>query len=312
MANPYSSTTSGGSAGQSVYNDVSSIERRRIVSQVSSDDAAIEEQQRKKINDYIVVLKALDQEALRLLDEINDRKISILTIINNARSKVSTRNAYVRSIETAQSNPVASKIVDVGFSTFRYDCQTITQILNVGTAIQTTVCNVGVRAPVYPDILVAWQYPNIESLVVDVDFYKQDEGYVSVTNQNLGIGVTILTFGEESGVTGSIGLKTTFSSPLGTYYYFTNIDSITPGASSEISALVNEIESLRGELNTFLVGIGSGVNEIRALKSKTQVDLWFDKKGQQTQQTTILPSYSGTISSLENDRNSSIIQNYNA
>lgn len=310
MANPFSPTTSGGRAGQNVYNDVSNLEKRRTASQTASRAEKFEEQKRKKIDDYVVVLKALDQEALKKVSQINDRKRKILTIINNSRSKVSTRNAYIRDIATAQSNPVASKIVDVGFTTFRYDCQTITQILSGGSALETTVCNVGVSAPVYPDILVAWQYPNVESLAVDGEFYKQDESYVLVTNDNLGVGATVRTFGEESGATGSIGvgLKTTFSSPLGTYYYFNNIDAITPGASSQISTLVNEIESLRGELNTFLVGIGSGVNEIRSLKSKTQVDLWFDKKGQTT---TTLPSYSGTVSSLENSQNSTIIQNYN-
>lgn len=313
MDNPFSPTTTGGRAGQSVYTELTDKQTNQTASGSASRAAKYEKEEQTRVDNYVVVLEALDKDALSKVNIINNKKQEILNIISNANSKRTPfQDTYVSSESSAQSNSTASKVVyTAGITTFTYDPQT--RFISVGQS--EIVYKIGVRGPVYPDILAAWYYPKLESLTVDTPFYREGETYIKVTSNNLGIGVTAYEFGDTAGATGSIGLVTTSNSPLGTYYYFSDIDSITPGASKKISDLVSDIETLRTEVSNYLSGISTttgtnnGTNEIRSLKSNAQVDLWFEKKGQTA---VSFIDYSAGLSSLEDSDNSKIIQDYNS
>lgn len=307
MTNIFSQSTTGGRAGQFVYDDLDKSQGRQTASISASRSLKYEEQKRKRVDNYVIVLQALDQEVLSKVDIINNKKQEILTIIDNAQSnRKEFKDNYVSNVTSAQSDSIATKIAyTAGISTFTYDCQFITR----SNETQEKVCKNGLSAPVYPDILAAWYYPNLETLKSNVDFYRDGETYIKVTNNTLGVGVTAYEFGDEGGVTGTVGIVTS-SSSLGTYYFFSNIDAIVPGASQKISTLVNEIETLRGEVSDLLSG-ENGTNQIRSLKTRAQVDLWYEKKGQTQKQTSSI-DYSGAINSLQSNENFTVIQNYNA
>lgn len=307
MTDVFSQTTTGGRAGQFVFNDLNKSQGRQNASISASRSARYEEQKRERVDNYVIVLQALDQEVLNKVDAINNKKQEILTIINNAQSnRKEFKDNYVSNVTSAQSDPVATKIAHTaGISTFTYDCQFILR----GDESRERVCKNGLSAPVYPDILAAWYYPNLETLKSNVDFYRDGETYIRVTDNTLGIGVTAHEFGDAGGVTGTVGIITS-SSPLGIYYFFSNIDAIVPNASQKISTLVDEIETLRGEVTDFLSG-ENGTNQIRSLKTRAHVDLWYEKKGQTQKQTSSI-DYSGAINSLQSNENFDVIQNYNA
>ena len=309
MADIFSKTTSGGRAGQFVYNDLNKSQEKQIVAFSESRVAKYEEQKRERVDNYVIVLQALDQECLKKVNIINSKKREILAIIDTARNEKEFTNKYINNISNAQSDEIASKIsYTAGISTFTYNCRTTRDIVGEIEFIRT-VCNTGTRAPVYPDILAAWYYPNLETLKANVDFYKDGETYIRMANNTLGVGVTAHEFGDAGGVTGTTGIVTS-SSPLGSYYFFSNINAIVPGASQKISTLVNEIETLRGEVNELLFG-EDGTNQIRSLKTMAQVDLWYEKKSQTQPQTSSI-NYSGASNSLQSNQNFDIIQNYNA
>lgn len=301
MANPFSPTTTGGIAGQIVYQELEKNQKRQTDSIAGSRAAKYEAEDQTRVNNYVVVLRALDQDALDKISTINSKKQQIITIINNAVAARTTSDDYLSTKSAALADATASKVVfTVGISTFEYDCTTTPG----DPPIQE--CQVGVRGPVYPDILTAWYYPNVENLDASAIFYKGGETYTKVTSSNLGIGVTAYIVGVANTTTAPTGLVSE-SASLGTYYYFNNIDGVIAGAAASISTLVSEIETLRGEVTTYLTGISTGTNKVRALKSAAQVDLWFEKKGQET---TNLPDYQGGKSTMED--NTSIIQNYNS
>lgn len=294
--NPFSPTTSGGRAGQFVYGELDKKQSYETSSIALSRAAKYEAEDQERVDNYVVVLKALDEDILERLQIINDKKQEIVSIIGGVFSSYSDTNPLI-SNKASVNDPVAEKIVHMaGISTFTYDCGGM-----------PVVCKTGVRGQVYPDILASWQYPNVESLNINAVFYREGEGYVSVTSANLGIGVTAYEFGDAAGATGTVGLVTTANSSLGYYYFWSNLSSVDAGAATSISTLVDEIETLRVGINSSLNDSQDGSNKIRDLKSQAQVDLWFEKKGQTASPVT---NYQGGIDSLE--ENATIIQNYDA
>lgn len=312
MANPFSPTTTGGVAGQFVYTEIDTSGKKEVASLAESRSAKYEAEDQERVNNYTTVLEALDQDALVKIQTINNKKQEIVTIINNVYN--TSGGPLVSDIGSVNDSTAAKVVYMAGISTFTYDC--------VGD--DPPVCQVGVSGQVFPDILSAWHYPNVESLNITPEFYRQGETDIVVTNANLGIGVTAYEFGDAAGITGTIGLVTTSNSSLGSYYFYSNLSLVNPGAATSITNIVNEIEVLRNQVRNFLTGIATdpivtgypivtgvttATNKIRSLKSISQVNLWFEKKGQQIPTPT---DYPGGLMSLENQNNASIIQNYNS
>lgn len=289
--NPFSSNTTGGKAGSFVYDELNKNQSYNDESIALSRAAKYEAEDQTRVNNYVVVLSALDQDILNKVQIINNKKQEIVSIIGNVFS--STSNPLVSSVGSV-NDPIAEKVVYMaGISTFTY-----------GGGISPPV---GVRGKIFPDIFVAWQYPNLESLNVNVDFYRDGGDYVDITSSNLGIGATAYEYGDAAGATGTIGLVTTTNADLGYYYFWSNLSSVDAGAATSISNLVDEIEVLRIGISSSLTDAQDGTNKIRNLKTKAQEDLWFEKKGQTAPPVS---DYQGGIDSLE--ENATIIQNYNA
>jgi hypothetical protein len=294
--NPFSSSTTGGRAGSFVYVELDREQNYETASAALSRSAKYEAEDQERVNNYVIVMEALDQSAIDKLNIINGKKEQIVTIINNAYDASAKGSGTFETEEQAQADTDAAKILfAAGITTFTYACN----------FDDPPECEIGAKAPMYPDILVAWHYPKVESLDASAVFYQQGESLTPVGN-NLGIGVTAYVFGDAAGVTGFTGLVTTSNASLGDYYFFSNIDSIIAGSATSISNLITEIETLRTEVNEFVVGVSSGTNQVRILKSNAQVDLWFEKKGQEA-----LPvgDYTDGLNNL--NTNSEIIQSYN-
>lgn len=298
MANPFSPTTTGGVSGEFIYGDLTDKQSAQTRAIALSRAAKYEAEDQQRVDNYVVALRALDQNALTKLQTINGKKQQIVTIIDNVYNN---RGANLLDSDPGSiGDTTGTKVVYVaGLSTFTYDC--------VGD--DPPICEVGVRGEIFPDILTAWNYPNVESLNVSSDFYRQGEGYVNITGANLGIGVTAYEYGDAAGSTGFIGLVTTANSSLGYYYFFPNLSSVDAGSATSITNIVTEIETLRTEIDSFLSDIETGTNNLRVLKSNAQIDLWFEKKGQQS---SVLPSYQDGIETIEDSTNANIIQNYNS
>ena len=300
MSNPFSPTTTGGAAGEFVYNELDKKQTSQTTSIAKSRSAKYEAEAQKRVDNYIVVLEALDQSAIDKINSINGKKQQILTIINNAYTASAKGSGTFKTKAQAQADTTAAKILyAAGITTFNYACSG-----------DPEVCSLGAKAPMYPDILAAWHYPKVESLDASSVFYRQGESYVSV-GSSLGIGITAYECGDVAGITTDVtgGIVTTANSKLGDYYFFSNIDSIIAGSATSITNLITEIETLRTEVNDFVVGVTTGTNRIRALKSAAQVDLWFEKKGQQEQPPI---DYASGLNAMNDETNKNIIQNYNS
>lgn len=294
--NPFAPTTTGGTAGSFVYNDLTTKQNYDNRTVALNRAAKLEAEVQTKLNNYVVVVKALDQDILDRLQIINNKKQEIVTIIDDVFTNYSDSNP----LRTSKSftDTVADKVVYMaGISTFTYGTPTG----------NPPVYPIGVRGQVYPDIIAAWHYPNLDTLDVDKVFYKDGEKFITVTNANLGVGVTAYEFGNAAGATGIIGLVTTSNASLGYYYFWSNLSSVDAGAATSISNIVTEIELLRVGINSSLTDTVDGDNKVRGLKSQIQVDLWFEKKGQRS---VNIADYPGAIDNL--DDNATIIQNYNS
>lgn len=294
--NPFLPTTTGGTAGQFVYDELNKSQKRDDDSIALSQYSKYEAIDQERVNKYVTVLKATDQVVLDKLQIINNKKQQIVTIIGDVFN--SNLDSILVSNTGSVSDSVAQKVVYMaGISTFNY-----------GTPVgDPPEYKVGVRGQVFPDIFSAWHYPNLESLNSNQVFYQSGESYISIGSTNLGIGVTAYEYGNVAGATGFIGLVTTANSSLGYYYFWPNLSTINAGAATSISNLVTDIETLRVEIQDILFNVENGTNKIRNLKNQSQIDLWFEKKGQSS---VNLFDYEGGMDSLEDNAN--IIQNYNA
>lgn len=275
MTNPFSPTTTGGSAGQFVYNDIDGRKNAQTRATALSRFEKYEQEDQQKVDNYVVVMEALDQTAIDKINIINSKKQQILTIINNAISGIGGNPEFAFTgtfldQAAAESDTTAAKILfSAGITTFAYACAGL-----------PPVCSLGAKAAMYPDTLIAWHYPNVENLNPNVTFYRQGESYTTVVG-NLGIGITAYEVGDADGVTPDVSGIVTSTSSLGDYYFFSDIDSIISGSSADIFNLITDIEELRSEVSDYLGDNSIGTNKIRYLKSDAQINLWFEKKGQQ-------------------------------
>lgn len=331
MPNPFVPTTTGGRAGQFTYNDLdTSLEYQSVsiasttgvippgnptASRKTSADYEAEDQQ--KVDNYTITLKATDEYALGKLTILNNKKQEIVDImttvfagINSIGIDYPTGAEILVSSTGSVSDATAEKVTYMaGISTFIYpDGCVSTAATDPACTPSYDCCLVGVRGEVYPDIIGVWHYPNVENLSTGDAFYKEGESYVSLTGSNLGIGVTAYEFGNVAGNTDFIGLVTTANSSLGYYYFWSDLSAVNAGAATSISNLVSEIESLRTEINNFYVGIDTGTNKLRALKTLNQLNLWYEKKGQTTSYEVY--NYQDGIDVL--DGNTQVIQDYNS
>lgn len=325
MTNPFISNTVGGRAGDFVYEDIAR-EKQREEESISNlptapgnpdapfkTSADYEAEDREKVENYTTVVVALDKEALGKLEIVNQKKQEIADIMSEAFAEVNTLSPYPTAISGKQLISLPGSVNDS-------DAEKISYMAGIGTFLYPSACNsdppgdtgcdvdidcclVGVSVPIYSDIVGAWHYPNLESESAGGPFYRENEKYIRVTNSNVGIGVTAYEFGNVGGTTKFVGIVTTQGDLLGSYYFWPDIDVVRPGSASSITSLVNDIETLRTEINDIFVG-EDGSNIIRKDKTFQQINLWYEKKGQLGSGI----NYQQSLDSLEN--NQDIVQEY--
>lgn len=329
MTNPFIPNTVGGRAGKFTYNDLISDQKYQTVSaggisnsippgnpdapyKTSADRLA---EYQEKVDNYTTSLKATDSYALEKLLIINNKKQEIVDIMSTVFSSINTTginypsgSEILISDTGSVSDSTGEKVTYMaGISTFIYpDGCVSTAATSPACVPGSDCCLVGVRGEVYPDIIAAWHYPNVENLSTGNAFYRQGESYIKVNNSNLGIGITAYEFGDANGSTGTISLVNSGSS-LGYYYFWNDLSAVNAGAASSISNLVSDIQSLRTEINNYYVNADDGTNKLRSLKNLEKINLWYEKKGQS--ENNVVYNYQDGIDMLEG--NTQIIQDYN-
>lgn len=178
----------------------------------------------------------------------------------------------------------------------------------------------GAKGQIFPDVLAAYHYPNLSNgSHGETDLPLANGTYISVSsngiggsgeykNSKLGIGESVYHSGDTD-YAGAVGLVTSLS-PLGNYYFFSDINVVRPGSSSAISDLIDQINDLRSNLR---VRIGppqadnsSGINTLRSTKLQDELAVWYDEAGNRTEN---IFDFQGGIDSLVG--NATSISEYN-
>jgi hypothetical protein len=215
----------------------------------------------------------IDSEILDRINLINQLKSEIITISNNAFNASSGNNVLGFPIRTCS---VSASNSTVETRNFILAGTASTSLVNRGLT-QTTISPitddpvVGIltslvsSAPVYPDRLRAWVYPQLENTSILNDDAYQGESHQTVTSANTGVGATSVVF-----VNGTYNGEFSATS-LGTYYEITGSgESVCSSALSQINAKEQQITTIRAGLST----LTNGVNSIKSQKTNLQFGNW--------------------------------------
>ena len=252
--------------------------------------------QLQKFRDFKKASEAMDDILEReYIDQINAKKQQIVTIMTTAKNAIPTVNpaSNVRLITATGSAPDTEVVYQAGLETFVY-----------ATAAGPTDI-LGVRGQVFPDILAAYHYPNLsDGNHGDSDLPLSDGQFTKASRtttrsaeystNTLGIGQTVYHSGDND-YAGAVGVVTSQSS-LGYFYFFggtedsngigANINNASSGAQSQISGLIDDIDTLRTNLRIRIgppqVGNSAGINTMRASKFQDELNVWYDEAGNRT------------------------------
>ena len=277
--------------------------------------------QLQKFKDFKKTSEAMDDILEReYIDQINAKKQQIVTIMTTAKNAIPTVNpaTNVRLITATGSAPDTGVVYQAGLETFVY-----------ATAAGPTDI-LGVRGQVFPDILAAYHYPNLsDGNHGDSDLPLSDGQFTRASRtttrsaeystNTLGIGQTVYHSGDND-YAGAVGVVTSQSS-LGYFYFFggtedsngigANINNVSSGAQSQISGLIDDIDSLRTNLRIRIgppqVGNSAGINTMRASKFQDELNVWYDEAGNRTKN---IADYQGGMDALVG--NATSISQYNS
>ena len=280
--------------------------------------------QLQKFKDFKKTSEAMDDILEReYIDQINAKKQQIVdkmtdafNVINGAVDPATNE----RLITATGSAPDTEVVYQAGISTFAY--ATATGPVDI----------LGVRGEIYPDILAAYHYPNLsEGNHGDSDLPLANGQFTRASRttpgpagseystNTLGIGVTVYHSGDND-YSGAVGVVTSQSS-LGYFYFFggtedsngigENINNLTSGAQSEISGLIDDIDSLRTNLRARIgpphVANSAGINTMRASKFQDELNVWYDEAGNRTRN---IADFQGGMDALVG--NATSISQYNS
>ena len=277
--------------------------------------------QLQKFRDFKKTSEAMDDILEReYIDQINAKKQQIVTIMTTAKNAIPTVNpaSNVRLITSTGSAPDTGVVYQAGLETFVY-----------ATAAGPTDI-LGVRGQVFPDILAAYHYPNLsEGNHGDSDLPLEDGQFTRASRtttrsaeystNTLGIGQTVYHSGDND-YAGAVGVVTSQSS-LGYFYFFggtedsngigANINNASSGAQSQVSGLIDDIDSLRTNLRIRIgppqVGNSAGINTMRASKFQDELNVWYDEAGNRTKN---IADFQGGMDALT--ENSTTIAEYDS
>jgi hypothetical protein len=267
--------------------------------------------QLQKFKDIKKTCEAMDDILEReYIDIINSKKTQIVSIMTEAFGAIPTINPLTTQqlITTPGSAPTTGVVYQAGISTFVYASNTTT---TPATPI------VGVKGPIYPDILAAFHYPALSngdhgetdlplSNGVFTRVSRTITGSGEYSGSNLGIGQTIYHSGDND-YAGATSVVTSQTS-LGNFYFFggtetnnigANIDVVRAGSSTSISNLITEINDLRNSLRVRIgppqVDNAAGINTLRSSKLQDELAVWYDEAGNRT---TNISDFQGGIDAL--------------
>lgn len=290
---------------------------RNDIQAIADSDADIDwtEQQQIVTDGYRDSMEALDKYALNIIDEINQKKrdlISISSTVFNWSVKDDGNIAFTtyRDPQTDEklgiatpgctprtTTPPSVVFSPIGYgSTFKYNpvavgVTFIDDFGFIGTAFHTEY-SVGARIELFEDQLVSWVYPPIEDGNYSEPFTRRGELYRIINTSNAGAGVTAYHFYEENddrNLYQDVGFSTSVS--LGYYYVFsagpggvgvcTTVNEVLSGMAASITAMRTHVEDFLSASSE------NGTNKFRDLKIIEEINLWFDKKGDQEREETI-------------------------
>jgi hypothetical protein len=180
--------------------------------------------------------------------------------------------------------------------------------------------------------LAAYHYPNLsEGNHGDGDLPLAGGEFIKVSRtgtaigsgeystNNLGIGLTVYHSGDND-YSGAVGV-TTSQTRLGYFYFFggtedsngigANINNVSSGAQSEISGLIDEIDTLRTNLRIRIgpphVANSAGINTLRDSKHQDELQVWYNEAGNRTRN---IADFQGGMDALT--ENSTTIAEYDS
>ena len=349
MANPFqdSQSTTGGKAGFGAFNELTSdkayddetlkdnpgsplpfpVENPPqqyvdAVRQIERPD--YEGIQLQKFRDLKKTCEAMDDIFEReYIDPINAKKQEIVTIMTTAKNAIPASDPVSVSkglIVSTGSAPDTGVVYQAGISTFVY--------ATIPGTPDTDV--IGVQGEIYPDILAAYHYPNLsDGNHGDGDLPLAGGEFTRVSRtitrsgeystNNLGIGITVYHSGDND-YAGAVGVVTS-QTALGNFYFFggtadsngigANINNLTSGAQSQVSGLIDDIDSLRTNLRIRIgppqVANSAGINTLRESKHRDELEVWYDEAGNRTKN---IVDFQGGMDSLVG--NATSISQYNS
>ena len=283
-----------------------------------------EAQELQKFKDIKKTSEAMDDTLeTDYIDQINAKKQQIVdkmttafNVIDGAVNPVTN----VRLITATGSAPDTGVVYQEGLETFVY--ATATGPVDI----------LGVRGEIFPDILAAYHYPNLsEGNHGDGDLPLAGGEFIKVSRtgtaigsgeystNNLGIGLTVYHSGDND-YSGAVGV-TTSQTRLGYFYFFggtedsngigANINNVSSGAQSEISGLIDEIDTLRTNLRIRIgpphVANSAGINTLRDSKHQDELQVWYNEAGNRTKN---IADFQGGMDALT--ENSTTIAEYDS
>lgn len=279
--------------------------------------------QLQKFKDFKKATEAMDDILEReYIDSINAKKQQIVTIMTTAKNAIPTSNppSNKQLITSTGSAPDTGVVYQAGISTFVY--------ATIPGTPDTDV--IGVQGEIYPDILAAYHYPNLsDGNHGDGDLPLAGGEFTRVSRtitrsgeystNNLGIGITVYHSGDND-YAGAVGVVTS-QTALGNFYFFggtadsngigANINNLTSGAQSQVSGLIDDIDSLRTNLRIRIgppqVANSAGINTLRESKHRDELEVWYDEAGNRTKN---IVDFQGGMDSLVG--NATSISQYNS
>lgn len=192
--------------------------------------------------------QAIDQLALNLFNKIKQRQLDIATLGSNVGLSSQCYSDSTSVLTSLYGNLVSGVGVTYG--------QTL-GIVGVGT---TTNVAYGV---IKYDTLESLRYPNLETLNTSTDNPIENEGYVTITSSNVGIG-------KSTRYTASAG-----SSAATVFAYAASKTGV--GNCASYTGIANSISSVKAQYDSESAGIATyitDVNLIKGYKHSAQLEYW--------------------------------------
>ena len=235
-----------------------------------------------------------------------------LFILPELSGEIGSRVSYMTGITTFTYPPACTVPNSwMNYSDIQEELDTDGNVITPGRVNCITdlnCCLIGIKAPIYKDIMVTWKYPALENEDYEAEIWREGEKFVILKDSNTGVGKTAYTHGDLNGYTTFSDLMIDDATPIGYFYFWEDLNTHDPSAYTAVSEKINEIELIREELDEFLSNSNTGSNNLRDIRHRYLLDLRY---GLQTRHATNrVFNTNRATSTLEDSEKNSIIQEY--